>query len=275
MQSPMLPTLVSLQSIKKETHDTFTLRFDGSAFPNQGKFLPGQFNMLYVFGVGEVPISVSGDAEKPSHYLHTIRDVGMVTEALCTLRPGAQIGVRGPYGSHWPVERAKGKDVLLIAGGVGLAPLRPVIYHLLNHRADFQNVSILYGARSPEELLFTEELAKWKKRADLHLAVTVDRAMPGWYGRLGLVTTLLSGIKFDPANGLAMLCGPEVMMRFGARDLLQRGVPQESIYVSLERSMKCGIGLCGHCQLGPFFVCKDGPVHRYDTVNWMINQRDF
>jgi NAD(P)H-flavin reductase len=268
------PSFVTVSRVTKENHDTMTLSFARSEFPNQGAFQPGQFNMLYAFGAGEVPISISGDPDDSKTFMHTIRAVGLATDALCAIKPGQQIGVRGPFGIGWPVQQARGRDVILMAGGLGLAPLRPVIYSLLNHRNDFGKVFILFGARSPEEIIFQKEIARWKARADIHFAATVDHSSPGWYERVGVVTTLLQDIKVDPKNTVAMLCGPEIMMRFGARDLLRMGVPAESLYVSLERNMKCGVGHCGHCQLGPLFLCKDGPVHRFDTVTKLMQQRE-
>ena len=248
---------------QRETHDTWTLTLeprDGGA----AAFDPGQFAMLYAFGAGEVPISVS--AREPLR--HTIRAVGAVTESLCRVEVGAEVGVRGPFGRGWPIDEARGRDVVVAAGGIGLAPLRPVIHELMRDGQLYGSVSVLYGGRSPEELLYLEELREWGAE------VTVDTADSGWRGRVGFVTRLVELAAFDPARVVAMMCGPEVMMRVTAAALRDRGVPAESIWVSLERSMKCATGHCGHCQLGPLFVCKDGPVARLSDVRRFLEVRE-
>jgi len=233
-------------------------------------FAPGQFNMLYAHGVGEVPISISGDPNDPSSLHHTIRVVGSVTQALGALEVGHEVGVRGPFGSAWPLAEASGQDVLFVAGGLGLAPLRPAILSVLARRNEFGQVIIIYGARSPADILFRNELERWRGRFDITLEATVDHSGADWYGPVGVVTRLVAEADFDPEYCLAMLCGPEIMMRFTARELEQRGLDASQIWVSLERSMKCAVGLCGHCQLGGTFVCKDGPVYRYDRVASML-----
>ncbi len=239
-------------------------------------FRPGQFNMLYVFGVKEVPISISGDPGTPVPVAHTIRQVGMATQALVNLKPGDVVGVRGPFGSAWPLEHARGHDVVIVAGGIGLAPLRPAIYSLLRHRPQYGNVVLLYGARSPRELLYARELERWRGRFDMEVLVTVDRGDRTWHGHVGVVTTLFpqADVFFSPQNTIAFICGPEIMMRFTVRELLDRGVPPERIFVSLERNMHCGQGLCGHCQYGPFFICKDGPVFPYQKLATLFGIRE-
>jgi NAD(P)H-flavin reductase len=233
-------------------------------------FASGQFNMLYAHGVGEVPISISGDPNNSSILRHTIRVVGTVTQALDALDVGDEVGVRGPFGSAWPLAEASGQDVLFVAGGLGLAPLRPAILSVLARRGEFGQVSIIYGARSPADILFRDELEQWRGRFDVTLDAIVDHSGTDWYGRVGVVTRLVAEADIDPECCVAMLCGPEIMMRFTARELEQRGFEQSQIWVSLERSMKCAVGLCGHCQLGGTFVCKDGPVYRYDRVASMM-----
>jgi NAD(P)H-flavin reductase len=267
---PYVPTAMTIARATRELDDVFTYSFDT---PAGFAFLPGQFNMLYVYGIGEVAISISGDPAEPQRLVHTIRSVGTVTRALEHLRVGDALGVRGPYGSAWPVDEAKGRDVIIIAGGLGLAPLRPAILHVLANRADYGRVMILYGARSPSELVFREELQRWRGRFDLRLEVIVDRATRDWFGPIGVVTKLLDGLPVDSDDAVFM-CGPEIMMRFAARELEQRGVGQQAIWVSLERSMKCGVGLCGHCQLAGSFVCKDGPVYRLDRVAPYMHVRE-
>lgn len=271
----MLPAPWRVEQVRKETGDTFTLALTPVADAPPLVFAPGQFNMLYVFGVGEVPISISGNPVEPSPLTHTTRAVGTVTRAMWKLKRGDMLGVRGPYGSGWPVAEAVGRDVVLVAGGLGLAPLRPALYHLLARRGEFGKVVVLYGTRTPQDLLFRPELRRWGARRDLHVKVTVDRAVGQWRGNVGVVTTLIPHAPFAPSNTVAMVCGPEVMMRFTALELQKRGVPPDRIFVSLERNMKCAIGFCGHCQYGPAFVCKDGPVFRYDRVRPLLYVREF
>jgi NAD(P)H-flavin reductase len=270
---PLVPAPLAIARVSRETHDTVTLRFD--APPGAGfRFRPGQFNMLYVFGVGEVAISMSGDAAQPERLLHTIRAVGTVTNAIAALKRGSSLGVRGPFGSGWPLDEARDRDVLIVAGGLGLAPLRPAIYHLVHNRKDYRRVAILYGARTPEDLLYRKELARWRGLFDVVVEVTVDRATPSWLGPVGVVPALIAKLELDSSRAVALLCGPEVMMRFAVRDLERRGIAHERIYVSMERSMRCGVGFCGHCQYGPSFICKDGPVLRYDRIANLLHRRE-
>jgi NAD(P)H-flavin reductase len=268
--TPYLPTPMAIARAVREIPGVFTFGFD---VPGGFPFRPGQFNMLYVHGVGEVPISISGDAAEPARLVHTIRAVGTVTRVMEGLHEGSVLGVRGPYGSAWPVEEARGRDVLFVAGGLGLAPLRPAILHVLSHRADYGRVVILCGARSPDDLLFREELQRWRARFDCRLEVIVDRAGRDWYGPVGVVTRLLDDTPIEP-DDVVLVCGPEIMMRFVLRELERRGVPGSAIWLSLERSMKCGVGLCGHCQLGGSFVCKDGPVYRSDRIASLLFARE-
>ena len=222
--------------------------------------------MLYVFGVGEVPISISGDPAVATDLVHTIRIVGTVTRALRERVEAEGIGVRGPYGTGWPLDAARGGDLLLVAGGLGLAPLRPAVYHVLRHRDDYRDVTLLVGARTPADLLFRDELERWTHEGHIRVLVTVDRASRDWSGPVGVVPALLRRARFDPHRTVACVCGPEIMMRFCERELARLGLVRDRIYLSLERNMKCAVGLCGHCQLGPAFVCRDGPVFRYDAV---------
>ena len=272
---PMLPAPWRVEQVRRETADTFTLALAPVAAAPPLAFAAGQFNMLYAFGVGEVPISISGHPHEPSPLTHTTRAVGPVTRAMRKLKVGDTLGVRGPYGSPWPLAEAAGRDVVIVAGGIGLAPLRPVLYHLLARRGDFGKVTLLYGTRTPQDILFRAELRRWTARRDLNVHVTVDRTLGRWRGNVGVVTTLIPHAPFEPSNTVAMLCGPEVMMRFTALELQKRGVTPERIFVSLERNMKCAIGFCGHCQYGPSFVCKDGPVFRYEQVKPLLNVREF
>lgn len=226
---------------------------------------PGQFNMLYLPGVGEVPISVSAITDDGG-IVHTTRAVGSVTRAMQELETGTTVGLRGPFGSAWPLEQAHGADLVLVAGGIGLAPLRPVIHAALQRRADFGRVVICYGARSPGDRIFRGELDAWAAHDDLDLRVTVDRGTAAWRGDVGVVTQLVDRGGFDRRNARAMVCGPEVMMRFAAASLERRGLEAEDIFVSMERNMRCALGFCGHCQIGAHFVCRDGPVFPYPVM---------
>lgn len=269
----MVPRFLPVKRVIRELSDTIT--FDLDADDAGGfRFAPGQFNMLYLFGAGEVPISISGDPGAPGVLVHTIRAVGQVTAPLCDLKRGAVLGVRGPFGTAWPVEDARGKDVIVMAGGLGLAPLRPAILHILANRAAYGRVIIHYGARAPENILYPEDLQRWRGRFDCDVDVTVDRAGTEFRGHVGVVAALLDPMSLDPDRTVALVCGPEVMMRFSARALLAKGVPQENIWLSMERNMKCGVGLCGHCQFGPTFACKDGPVMRYDRIARLLTVRE-
>jgi NAD(P)H-flavin reductase len=271
---PMLPELFRVVKRRRETADTFTLQMQPADGAPGFSFLPGQFNMLYAFGVGEVPISISGDPGRDKGLIHTIRAVGQVSQALTRLQPGDRVGVRGPFGRPWPVDEARGCDLVIVAGGLGLAPLRPAIYQVLAHRAEYGKVELIYGARTPADLLYRRELERWRGRFDLRVHVTVDSALGDWRGNVGVVTAIISRARFDPAHTVALICGPGVMMRFTVAELQGQGVGLNNIYVSLERNMKCGLGLCGHCQLGPVFVCKDGPVFSYEAIKPWFEKRE-
>jgi NAD(P)H-flavin reductase len=264
--NPMVPQPYRVRRVRRETHDTFTLELRPADPARTLSFSPGQFNMLYMFGVGEVPISISGDPSDPERIVHTTRVVGTVTKAMHSLKVNDYLGVRGPFGTPWPLDKAQGNDVMIIAGGIGLAPLRPAVYRLLAHREKFGKVVILSGTRTPADILFRREMEQWRSRFDVDVFTTVDRAMSGWKGNVGVVTTLIARAPVDPQNSIAMVCGPEVMMRFTVMELQKRGLGTDRIYVSMERNMKCGLGLCGHCQYGPSFVCKDGPVYPFDRI---------
>lgn len=272
MIGPWQPTPREIVRRTRETADTFTLGLDAG---ERGlPFQPGQFNMIYVFGVGEAAISISGDPARPDRLVHTIRAVGTVTTALAKLRRGSAVGIRGPFGSAWPLDAAAGGELVVIAGGLGLAPLRPVIYHALRHRDRFRRVTVLYGARSPADLVYRGELERWQARG-LDVRVTVDHAAdPGWTGPVGVVPALIADVPLDPATAVAMICGPEVMMRFCVRALAVRGLPAARVFVSLERNMRCAVGLCGHCQFREAFVCKDGPVVRFDRIAAIFDRRE-
>jgi NAD(P)H-flavin reductase len=263
---PMLPRGFRITKMQRESADVFTLQMSPQTGGDPLAYFPGQFNMLYVFGAGEAPISIAGVTADQAGWIHTVRAVGVVTRAMAKLRHGDTLGLRGPFGSAWPLDEAAGKDVLLIAGGIGLAPLWGLLQAILGQRSRFRNVVLLYGTRAPGDLLYRRALDRLQRRSDMYLGITVDRAGEDWRGHVGVVTALIPRAPFDPANTLAMVCGPEVMMRFTVRELQRRGLPAERIFLSLERNMKCAIGLCGHCQFGRELICRDGPVFRYDRL---------
>jgi anaerobic sulfite reductase subunit B len=269
--APMTPRPFRVARRRRETADTWTLELE----PVQGAPLearPGQFTMLYAFGIGEVPISVS--RTDGSRLVHTVRAVGAVTGAICDARPGTMLGVRGPFGNAWPVEHASGGDLVLVAGGIGLAPLRPALLHVLEHRADYRAAVLLYGSRTPRDLLYRTELERLGRRSDLDLRVTVDAAAADWRGKVGVVAKLVAEAPFEGASTTALLCGPEIMMRFTAQALIERGVAPARIFASMERNMTCGLGYCGHCQLGPTLICRDGPVYAWDELEPLLAVRE-
>jgi anaerobic sulfite reductase subunit B len=268
---PMRPARYVVAGRHAETHDTVTLMLRPVESPIDPP-RPGQFTMLYAFGVGEVPVSLSG-FERGHVLVQTIRAVGAVTRALCAAAPGDMIGVRGPFGTDWRLSIADGRDVLIVAGGIGLAPLRSVVLTALDQRARYDRVVLLVGSRSPDDLIFTRELETWQRRgADVR--VTVDHGHPGWEGHVGLVTGLIENAIADPADTAAFVCGPEIMMRLSADILVHCGVPASDIRVSLERNMRCGAAVCGHCQLGPLLLCRDGPVVSYAEAAPLVSVKE-
>ncbi len=273
-QDPMAPLPFRLDRVRMDSSDTFTMEMSSVDPERICRFKPGQFNMLYAHGVGEVPISISGDPSRPDTLVHTTREVGIVTRALRALRPGDMVGVRGPFGNSWPVESVEGSDIVLVAGGIGLAPLRPVIYHVMAERRRYGRFLLLYGTRTPEDILFKKELQRWRAQFDMEVYITVDRAAGGWRGNVGVVPNLIRRAPFSPSEAIAMICGPEVMMRYSVQELVSRGVAKSSVFLSMERNMKCGIGLCGHCQWRSELICRDGPVYSFDKVEPFFNVRE-
>ena len=270
---PMLPVPFRVLANRKETADTRTLDLvpaDGAAAPG---WKPGQFMMLYIFGMGEIAISISGSLRHREGITHTVRAVGGVSRAICEAKPGSAIGVRGPFGKSWPIDQSQGDDIVIVAGGIGLAPLRPVIHTVLMNRKLYGRVSLLIGARNPDILLYRREMDRWQK-GDMDVRVSVDAAAPGWQGVVGPVTTLISRTLFDPSRTTAFIVGPEIMMRFVVQELSQRGIHHDRLFLSMERNMKCAIGFCGHCQLGPAFICKNGPVFSYSQLEPWFSIRD-
>jgi len=259
-----LPTIATIEDVRDENYitKTFTIRLPNGQ--NLGQ-IPGQFVMVSLPGIGEAPISVMSSPSRTGEtFKLTIRKAGDLTGVIHTLKPGDQIGIRGPFGRGFPLETFQGKDVLIVAGGLGLAaPLRPVIDEILDHRADYGRLIVLYGTRNPSELLFRETLAEWEKRDDMEFHMTVDRADETWTGHVGVITTLFPLIQINPYNTVAVTVGPPVMYRFVTIELLGKGISPEQIWMSFERRMKCGVGKCGHCQVNHRYSCQDGPSWTY------------
>ena len=262
---------------KRETKDTVTLQLE-AADPNTTDPLPkpkpGQFNMLYLFGRGEAPISVSGLAHHASYLHHTVKAAGALTQAMTELLPGDLVGLRGPYGNGWPLAQARGKNVLLIAGGIGVAPIRAALRAIVRHRKRYGHVDLIYGSRTPQDILYRDQLARWQQRKDIDVHLTVDHGDPEWTGTVGFVTELLSNINIDARNTTAFLCGPEIMMRHALSELLQLGVRLQDVHLSIERNMRCALGICGHCQWGADFICRQGPVFCADHIRSRLQIRE-
>lgn len=268
---------VRVQGVLPETSGvaTYALAFVDPDIASTYRFRAGQFNMLYVPGIGEAAISISSDPSTPHVLHHTIRSVGGVTQAIAAGGRGMSLGLRGPFGSHWPLQcwseaASESWDIVLAAGGIGLAPLRSVIYSAIQQRDRIGRVVVLMGARLPTDLLFHQEYPQWKRQG-IEVQTTVDRAMEGWQGNVGVVTTLLNRLRVTrPERTIVLSCGPEVMMRYVVQAALQKGISASNLWLSMERNMNCAVGLCGHCQLGPEFICKDGPVLPYTrVVDWL------
>lgn len=271
----MVPHFPSVVERVAEAPDVVTLEVAvPPALRAVTRFLPGQFVMLYAFGVGEIPIGLAGDPGVDDRLVFTVRAVGPVSRALASLRVGDTLGLRGPFGNHWPIEAAEGRDLLVVAGGIGLSPLRPLIYHALRHRGRYGRVVLLYGAKRREELLYRDELSAWRRRPDLELRVSLDRGDRDWSGHVGFVTQFLPALGLSPTETQAAVCGPEVMIRATGRALVDLGVPAERVHASLERNMKCALGTCGHCQLGALFLCRDGPVFTFRTIDPLMAIRE-
>ena len=273
----LLPAWAEVVKITPEAEgvSTFALRFTDPEIQKRYRWEPGQFNMLYMPGYGEAAISMSSDvASADGLVIHTIRHVGNVTKATGRLKVGDVVGLRGPFGSSWPLEAIRGMDVVIACGGVGLPPLRGAIYSIINNRANFGKVTLLYGARTPKDLMYPGEYDAWKN-ADIDVQVTVDRGDDTWTGRIGVVPMWFYHFRVDPHKTAILTCGPEIMMRFVIYEALARRIPTDQIFVSLERNMKCGQGVCGHCQIGPYFICKDGPVFPFSGLESIFNVEEY
>ena len=265
------PYLIHPATIINKQHESsdiisFRLQLNDLDTQKQFRFQAGQFNMLYAFGVGEVAISIVSDPDEPEYLDHTIRIVGRTTQVLGKMTVGDGIGIRGPFGVGWPMEEAKGKDVLVITGGLGCAPVIGAIEYMFRRRSQYGKIQILHGVKTPHDLLYRERFEEWRTHEQTEVFLTSDEPGKTWHDHVGVVTELFDRVHIDPERALVMMCGPEIMMRVSRRMLTQHGLRQDQMYVSLERHMECGIGLCGHCQLGPYFLCKDGPVMRFDRV---------
>lgn len=252
---------------------TLRLRFTEPAVHTSYGFAPGQFNMLYLYGVGEVPISIVSDPEDDHLFDHTIRSVGRVTRALANLQQGDRLGVRGPFGRGWPMAQAEDRDVVIVTGGLGCAPVMSVINYVLRRRERFRRLVIIQGVKHADDLIWRERYQAWAKLPDTQVFVAADKAGPGWPFREGLVTELLGDAQLDPHNSTVMMCGPQGMMQAVGRDLLSRGFAERDLWLSMERNMQCGHGVCGHCQMGEKFVCKDGPVFSYEEIKHLLAAR--
>jgi len=267
LKDPYVPNTAEIVNVKKQSHDTktYSIRLVKKEKREEFRAKPGQFVMVSLPGLGEAPFSLSSGPEKEDSFDSTIRAVGNVTTALDQFGIGAKIGVRGPYGKAWPIEEAKARNILLVAGGIGLAPLRPVIKTIQANRGTFKHFEILYGTRTPADEIFTDEYDQWQRIPNTTMHLTVDSVPKGvlWPHRIGVVTALFDDTKTTPEDSIVMTCGPEIMMRFAAQGLVARKFRKDQIYLSLERRMKCGMGHCGHCQIGRMFVCRDGPVFNY------------
>ncbi len=273
---PLLPYPAVIQSIKTEAYGiaTFTLKFQQPELAAAYRFKPGQFNMIHIPGCGEVAISIASDPDKPETLEHTIRYAGMVTRAISRLKAGDVLGLRGPYGSSWPLEQCAGKDLLIVTGGIGMAPLRPVILSLMHHREQYGRILLLYGGRTPQDLLYTEEHDAWQQ-GGIEVHVSVDRADDTWKGQVGVIPMNFYRIRLEAKKTAVLTCGPEIMMRFVIYEAMARRIPKELIFVSMERNMKCAVGFCGHCQYGGTFTCKQGPIYNFKSIEPFFGKEEF
>ncbi|WMP16119.1 FAD/NAD(P)-binding protein [Thiothrix lacustris] len=277
MNNAYLPHEAEIVERIQEAPDIFTLRlqFTNPELQANYSFEPGQFNMLYLHGVGEVPISIVSDPENANLYDHTIRVVGRVTKAMAALQQGDYIGVRGPYGRGWPMAEAEGRDVVLITGGLGCAPVVSVINYVLQRRERFGRLVIMQGVKHSNDLIWREQYAAWSKLPDTQILLAANETTPHWAFDSGFVTDLLDKANFEADNASAMLCGPEIMMQVASQRLLEKHVAADDIWLSMERNMHCAVGHCGHCQFGGQFICKDGPVFPLPAISHLLGVKGF
>lgn len=254
---------------------TLRLRLDDTAAQAAYRFAPGQFNMLYLYGVGEVPISIMSDPEERDGIGHTIRALGRVTQGLAALQPGDKLGLRGPFGRGWPLQEMSGSDIVLVTGGLGCAPVVSVIHYVLRRRERYGKLVIIQGVRHAEDLIWREQYDRWNAQTNTQVLVAASEGTAAWPWHVGRVTDLFGLARYNPARAVAMMCGPEGMMRAAADSLLARGLPESQLYLSMERNMQCAVGRCGHCQFGGAFVCRDGPVFNWGKVKTLLAHRGY
>lgn len=268
-----LEAIVMERTQESPTIFTLRLRLSDAAAQAAYRFAPGQFNMLYLYGVGEVPISIMSDPGDRDGISHTIRALGRVTNGLAALQPGDSVGLRGPYGRGWPLQEVGGHDVVLVTGGLGCAPVVSVIHYILKRRERYGKLVIIQGVKHAEDLIWREQYAHWAALPNTQVLVAACQGTALWPWHVGRVTELFGLAQFNPVSAVAMMCGPEGMMRIAAENLLQRGVPESRLYLSMERNMQCAVGRCGHCQFGGAFVCRDGPVFDWGQVKTLLAHR--
>lgn len=274
---PYLQHEVEIVKRTQDSSDIFTLwlRFTDPKVNEEYCFLPGQFNMLYLYGVGEVAISIVSDPEEHGMYAHTIRAVGRTTRGLAQLKEGDRLGVRGSFGNCWPVEEAKGKDVIVVTGGLGCAPVVAAINYMFSHRENYNKIKVLQGVRHIDDFIYRDRYAKWEKQPETEVIISADNGGVNWPFSTGFVTESIKDLDVDPNNTITMMCGPEGMMRVASKAAIEKGLSEDSIYLSMERNMHCGIGHCGHCQFGSEFICKDGPIFTYAEIKDLLSQKGF
>ncbi len=277
MLNAYLPHAAYIRERTQDTKDIFTLylEFVDPSIQQNFQFEPGQFNMLYLLGVGEVAISIASDPQNKKSYQHTIRAVGQVTQAMMNLQVGDQLGVRGPYGSGWPMQQAQGKDVMIVTGGLGCAPTVSVIHYIMQRREQFGRLIILQGVKHSDDLIFRKQYQQWERESDVEVHLAADAAGKNWPWHTGVITDLINQANIDPQNTICMMCGPEGMMGAAIKVLQTKQLPESAIYLSMERNMKCAIGLCGHCMYGGQFICKDGPVFCYPKIKPLFGKKGF
>lgn len=275
MNNPHMPYEAEIVERIEESSSIFTLRlrFTDPEMHRDYSFMPGQFNMLYLHGVGEVPISIVSDPEDSHMYDHAIRAVGRVTDGLAKLKRGERIGVRGPYGRGWPMQESIGRNVLIVTGGLGCAPVVSAINYILNRREQYAHLTIMQGVRHADDLIWRDRYEKWSMLPDTEVFLAASKAGLHWPWTVGHVPDLFDKARIEPENSVVMMCGPEGMMKAVVDELVVRQMPEEQMWLSMERNMQCGIGRCGHCQMGARFVCKDGPVFSYPEIKDLLAVR--
>ena len=264
-----MPSLSRIERIERETPDTSTYFLGAEGISWRSDYRPGQFVELSVFGIGEAPLCLSQSPTRSAFLEVTVRKTGSVTNRLHAYELGDVVGLRGPFGNWFPVESARGKDLIFVGGGIGLPPLRSLINYVLDHRGDYGKVHVLYGARTPADRVYKNELAAWSKSDQLALIETVDQADESWKGNVGVVTKLLRGMDVDPSRSMAFTCGPPIMLKFVVAELIALKLAEKDIVTTLERYMKCGVGKCGHCCVGHHYICVDGPVYNYEQIRYL------